>query len=158
MKTFVILSDSHGKRANVEALFPLFAENDGIVHLGDGSADMRETLRTYPEKTYIIKGNCDFSFGMDETIVEAEQARIFCCHGHRYGVKTGLARLAARARELGCDAALFGHTHRAFCETVDGVLCFNPGAAGSYTEPTYGYLVVHADKITAAVVPISKKI
>jgi len=28
------------------------------------------------------------------------------------------------------DAVVFGHTHRRFCETVQGVLYFNPGYAG----------------------------
>ena len=38
MKTFVVLSDSHGRKKNVEKLLALFAENDFVVHLGDGSA------------------------------------------------------------------------------------------------------------------------
>ena len=28
------------------------------------------------------------------------------------------------------DAVVFGHTHKRFCETLDGVLFFNPGYAG----------------------------
>ncbi len=112
MKTFVILSDSHGRRAAVTKLAPLFAENDYIVHLGDGSGDMREVFSQYPEKTYVCKGNCDFSYGLEECVIEAEGISVFCCHGHRYGVKSGRARLASRAKEMGCSVALYGHTHR----------------------------------------------
>lgn len=154
MKTFVVLSDSHGRKKNVEKLAPLFSENDFVVHLGDGSADVRDFARDNPEKAYVMKGNCDFSYGLDEIVIEAERVRIFCCHGHRYGVKSGLSRLAAHAKELGCDAALYGHTHRAKIEDVDGVLCVNPGAAGDYTAPSYCYLVVHGDKLTPTIVPI----
>ena len=153
MKTFVVLSDSHGRyRRRLQEMGQLFSENDFIVHLGDGSADMREIFDTYPEKTYICRGNCDFSYGAEEFTLEAEGLKIFCCHGHRYGVKSGLLRLAARAKELGCDVALYGHTHRADTETVDGVLCINPGAFGSYSDPSYCYLVLHKGKATPTTV------
>ncbi len=154
MKTFVVISDSHGRRGAVDKVRHLFAENDHIVHLGDGSADLRDTMSAFPDKTTVLRGNCDFSYGEEECVLEAEGVRIFCCHGHKYGVKGSLSKLAARARELGCDAALYGHTHRAKIEEVDGVLLVNPGALGSFTEASYAYLVVHGKKITAAIVPL----
>ncbi len=153
MKTFLIVSDSHGKNKTIEKITPLMAENDFLVHLGDGAGDFRSVLREYPEKTYILKGNCDlFASGQEECVIEAEGLKILCCHGHKYGVKSTLARLAARAKELDCDIALYGHTHRAAIDTVDGVLCVNPGAAGSYSEPSYCYLVVHDKKATPTIV------
>ena len=87
-------------------------------------------------------------------MIEEEGLSVFCCHGHRYGVKSGLARLAARAKELGCEVALYGHTHRAAVEEVDGVLCVNPGSAGAYSDASYCYLVLHAGKATATIVPL----
>lgn len=152
MKTFLIVSDSHGRRGALDKVRPLFAENDFLVHLGDGSSDMRETFSRYPEKTYICRGNCDFSYGAEEYVLEAEGLSLLVCHGHRYGVKSGLTKLAARAKQLGCEIALYGHTHRANIETVDGVLCINPGAAGSYSEPSYCYLVLHSGKATPTIV------
>ena len=154
MKTFVVLSDSHGRKKNVEKLLPLFAENDYVVHLGDGSSDMRDFFRDNPDKTYVMKGNCDFSYGLEEIVIEAENVRIFCCHGHKYGVKSTLARLAARAKELDCSVALYGHTHRADITQQDGVLLVNPGSVGDYASPSYCYLVVHGDIVTPAIVPI----
>ena len=155
MKTFVIVSDSHGRCAKkLDRLAPIFAENDYIVHLGDGSTDMRSVLSLYPEKTYICKGNCDFSFGGEEYVIEAEGVRMLCCHGHRYGVKWGLGKLAARAKELDCGIALYGHTHAAGITEIDGVMCINPGALSSYTEPSYCYLVLHKGKPTATIVSI----
>lgn len=154
MKTFVVLSDSHGRIDVARKFRTLFAENDYIVHLGDGSADMRAVFGEYPDKTYICKGNCDFSYGEDEFVIHAEGVSILCCHGHKYGVKSGLARLAARAKELYCEVALYGHTHIAAAEEVDGVLCINPGSAGAYAGGSYCYLVVHGGKITHTVVSI----
>lgn len=155
MKTFVILSDTHGRRSAVEKLRPLFAENDYIVHLGDGVSDMREVSGIYPEKLYQVRGNCDFSYASDELIIEAEGVRILCCHGHKYGVKSALDRLAAHAKELDCEIALYGHTHRAAIDEVDGVTCINPGSLGSYSAPSYCYLVLHNKKATPTLVPLA---
>ena len=42
-----------------------------VIHLGDGSSDIRDFAREYPEKAIVIKGNCDFSYGMEEYVLEA---------------------------------------------------------------------------------------
>ncbi len=154
MKTCIIVSDTHGHRGALQKLEPLFAENDFLIHLGDGMADMRPYLTLYTEKTYSLKGNCDLSYGQEECVIEAEGLSVLCCHGHRYGVKRGLSDLAARAKQLGCEVALYGHTHRADIQTVDGVLCVNPGAVCSFSEPSYCYLVLHKGKPTPAIVPL----
>ncbi len=151
----IVLSDSHGRaRRELEKLRPLFAENDYIVHLGDGSSDLREILRAYPEKTFLCKGNCDFSFGAEEFVIEAEGLRILCCHGHRQSVKSGIERLAAYARSKDCDIALYGHTHLAEVRELEGVLCINPGALGSYSDPSYCYLVLNRGKATHTLVSL----
>ena len=154
MKTFLIVSDSHGRRKPLETIFPLAAENDYIVHLGDGAGDLRELMSKYPEKTYLLKGNCDAYAWQEECVIEAEGISILCCHGHKYGVKSGLSRLAYRAKELDCEVALYGHTHRASIDEVGGVLCINPGSAGSYSDSSYCYLVVHNKKPTATIVSL----
>lgn len=133
---------------------PLFAENDGIIHLGDGSTDMRPVFAEYLEKCYILRGNCDIAYGEGECIIEEEGVRMLCCHGHKYGVKSGLDTLAYRAKELGCDVALYGHTHRAAIDTVGGVLCVNPGSLGDYSAASYCYLVLHRGKATPTIVPL----
>lgn len=152
MKTFVVLSDSHSHRERIEKLRPLFAENDYIVHLGDGQGDMRDVAREYPEKVFSVKGNCDFSVGLDEGTIETEKLKILYCHGHKFGVKSGLERLAQYAKQKGCDVALYGHTHIADIRYVEGVLCVNPGALSSFTQPSYCYLVLHNGKATATIV------
>ena len=152
MLSCIVLSDSHGRLKNIQKIRPLFLENGMVIHLGDGSSDIRDFAREYPEKTIVIKGNCDFSYGMAVYVLEAGGVRVFCCHGHKYGVKSGLERLIARTKELDCTVALYGHTHRAFNETVDGVLCVNPGSAGDYAAPSYCYLALHNGKVTAVIV------
>lgn len=155
MKKLVILSDSHGNTKAVEKLLPLIAENDYAIHLGDGAGDMREAASLYPDKLYVVGGNCDFfSPYPSEGELEIEYLKIFYCHGHKYGVKSDLERLALEAKRRGCDIALYGHTHRAEITTLHGVILINPGSlrfpAGE--GGSYCYLVVHKDKATPTIV------
>ncbi len=155
MTKLIIFSDTHGNRKSVEALRPLIAENDIVVHLGDGVADLREITREFPEKTYACAGNCDFFSPYPEGgIIEAEKFRIFYCHGHNYGVKRELTALAAAAKARGCSIALYGHTHRAKIEKIDGITLINPGSLHYPLERggSYCYLVLHKDELTPTIV------
>ncbi|MBO7736941.1 MAG: metallophosphoesterase [Clostridia bacterium] len=157
MKTAVVLSDTHGNTAFLEKLFPLFRENDYIIHLGDGNRDMSEIFKAFPEKTFVCQGNCDFSteFSQSEWELEIENCKIFCTHGHRYGVKSGLNGLKQEAMQRGCQVALYGHTHCAELEKDGDVLVCNPGNGKRYSvNPSYGYLVVNQGKATFTVVPV----
>ncbi|MGN1235345.1 MAG: YfcE family phosphodiesterase [Christensenellaceae bacterium] len=153
MTSIVIVSDSHGNVSGLERLMPIFAENDYVIHLGDGAADMKNFAAKYPEKLRRVSGNCDFYAVEDEGVLEAEGHRIFYCHGHKYGVKSSKERLVHRAKELGCDVALYGHTHDECIETIDGVLTINPGCMTRYAAyPTYCYLCIHGEKVVATIV------
>ena len=155
MKTIVILSDTHGFRRGIDEIEHLFAENDMVIHLGDTSADGNYIRTKFPAKTIVINGNCDLpALGDDEKVIEVENIKIFACHGHKFSVKTTLAQLAARAKELGCAVALYGHTHRARADIIDGVTLINPGAGSRYGERSYLYLVVSGDKFTYKTVSI----
>ena len=55
------------------------------------------------------------------------------------------------------DAVVFGHTHKRFCETVAGVLYFNPGYAGrpkSGTERSLAILHCDGAEIRAEYLPL----
>lgn len=149
MKTILVLSDTHGNRAAIDALEPVPAESDIIIHLGDLSSDGCYLREKYPGKTIVINGNCDtFGCGEDEAVYTVEGIKIFACHGHRYSVKHTLVKLAARAKSLGCALALYGHTHDARADEIDGILLINPGCMTKYSEKSYCYVVVHEGKIT----------
>lgn len=155
MKTVAVISDSHGNRAELARLGGIFAESDYIIHLGDVSADGGYLRAEYPGKTYVINGNCDpVKLGEDELVLEIEGVKIFACHGHLYSVKTTLSRLAARAKELGCNYALYGHTHRAREDVVDGVTLINPGCTSRYSQKSYLYMVINGGKVVTKTVLI----
>ena len=154
MRTLVVISDTHGRTEGLNALRPLFAENDYIVHLGDGAADMRAVSEEYPDKIYVCQGNCDSYPALSEWVLEVESVRILICHGHRYGVKSDLSTLAVAAKRQGCDAAFYGHTHRPLISEEDGVLLVNPGSLRFPARQggSYAYVTVVKDKITPVIV------
>ncbi len=155
MKKLVIVADSHGNKKAVEKLLPLVQENDYFIHLGDGAGDVRGLVEQFPEKVYRVAGNCDFFSPLpSEELLEVERVRIFCCHGHKYGVKRDLHALAAAAKARDCDIALYGHTHKGRIDVVDGVTLINPGTLSLSTERggSYCYLVVEKDEATPVLV------
>ena len=153
MKKIVVLSDTHGNRRDIEGLFPIMEESDMIIHLGDTSQDGNYIRSRFPQKTYLLNGNCDLTkLGEDELVLEIENVKVFACHGHMYSVKQTSARLAARAKSLGCTLALYGHSHRAQEEQIDGVLTVNPGTMSRYSKKSYCYLVICGDKAVATTV------
>lgn len=153
MKTAVMISDSHGNMPRLNELKSIFAESDYIIHLGDTSSDGSAVRTEFPDKTTVINGNCDFiKLGEDEAVIEMENVKIFATHGHLYSVKSTPAKLAARAKELNCSIALYGHTHQAREEIIDGVTVINPGNLSRYSQNSYCYLVVNGDKAVAKTV------
>lgn len=157
MKTAVIISDSHGNMSALTALDEIFAESDYIIHLGDVSSDGSRIRARYPEKTIVINGNCDVpKLGDDERVIEIENLKIFATHGHLYSAKTTLTRLVGRAAELGCNVALYGHTHAAREDEVCGITLINPGNLRRYSENSYCYLVVNGGNFTAKIVPLPR--
>jgi hypothetical protein len=154
MKTFIIVSDSHGNRGMFERMATVLKECDYILHLGDTSSDGNYLKTLYGDKVTIINGNCDpVKLGQDECVLDVEGAKLFLCHGHLYGVKYGTQKLLARAKELGCQAALYGHTHRAEATEQDGIYIINPGTTTRYTlSQTYCYMVIHNGKIVPTIV------
>ena len=155
MKKIIVISDTHGNLSGVESLRSLVAENDYLIHLGDGSGDIRGFWNDYPDKIYQCRGNCDFFSPLpDEEVIEIEGVRILYCHGHKYGVKSGLRALAEETKKRKCGVALYGHTHNAKITETDGVTLINPGSLRRPVEEggSYCYLVINKDKATPVLV------
>ena len=155
MKKIIVISDSHGNVQAIEKLLPLIAENDYLIHLGDGAADLRQIWKEYPDKIYQCRGNCDgLSPTPSDGILNVERISIYYCHGDRYGVKMDLNALAKAAKQRGCEIALYGHTHKAQITEIDGVTLINPGYLKRKVGEggSYCYLVVNKDKFTQVIV------
>ncbi len=157
MTTAIILSDTHGYKKAIDRLEGIISEADVLIHLGDTSMDGTYAMGKCPGKpAYLINGNCDGQhFGENELVIQIEDVKIFATHGHRYSARGGPFKMIDRAKELGCTALMYGHTHRAQDETIEGIQVFNPGAlTRPSADPSYGYLVVNGSKAVFKVVHI----
>lgn len=134
MMRAAVFSDSHGDVAAMEELYREMGQVDLIFFLGDMSADLvrfRQDLERAGDRTplYHVRGNNDItSREPDYLIVPMEERKVFLTHGHLYRVRTGTDALCRAARSMGCDTALYGHTHSRYCSFDQGVFVLNPGA------------------------------
>ena len=126
-----IVSDSHGNIDVFEDMLavPGAAEAELWLHAGDFAPDADVLEEMSGRRVVRVLGNCDFFVDgvHDETVVEVAGHRIFLTHGHLFNVRFDTAMLAAAAREMGADIAVYGHTHIALEEYGD-VTVLNPGS------------------------------
>ena len=115
---------------------------DLVVHLGDLTDDLDDVRAVFPSLRILsVPGNCDFVPNeVLETVIGG--VRFFLCHGHQYGVKSGLGRLKAEAKRRGVRVTLYGHTHAAHLEESDGIVYLNPGTAQGFGTVTYGEILL----------------
>ena len=127
-----VISDTHGW---LDPKIPrLFAGVEHILHAGDiGSDGIAVGLESVAPVTAVL-GNTDSSptFRLTEAVKLA--GRTFLVQ-HIVNPRALTEELRLRIARERPDAVVFGHTHKAFAETIDGVLYFNPGYAG---KPKFG--------------------
>ena len=133
-----VFSDSHGSEENLRwAMEEVCRQGkvDAFIFLGDGTGDFERCYglmgRLSPRAlVFCVQGNNDY-FGTEmrtELTYSFSGVQTFMTHGHRYQVKAGREGVAQAAQSRGCRLCLYGHTHRALVEEIDGVLLVNPGA------------------------------
>ncbi len=135
----LIFSDSHGNFQSIMDSVCSEKNVDLIIFAGDIQRDADSIMDSFAEipLAYVL-GNNDWSVhGVPyDRVFEFGEKRIFLTHGHKYHVKDSLYMLRQKARNVGADICVFGHTHVAFSEEMDGILMLNPGSAW------YSYMVL----------------
>ena len=127
-----IISDTHNFLD--PKILELFAGVGHILHAGDiGNATIISELEEIAPVTAVY-GNTDMGLPFKETEVIELGARKFFIHHIVNPLALG-DRVKERIARAQPDVVVFGHTHRTFCETIGGVLYFNPGSAG---KPKFG--------------------
>jgi putative phosphoesterase len=107
----------------------LFAGVSHILHAGDiGNANIISELEEIAPVTAVF-GNTDMNLPFKETEIIELAGRKFLIHHIVNPVAPGERVLERIARALP-DVIVFGHTHKRFCETIGGILFFNPGYSG----------------------------
>jgi len=107
----------------------LFAGVDHILHAGDvGTVWITFQLEQIAPVTAVI-GNTDFDLSFKETEVVTLAGRKFMVH-HIVNPHTPDETLRRQLAKHRPDVVVFGHTHKAFDQTVNGTRFLNPGYAG----------------------------
>lgn len=137
----LIFSDSHYCTDGIHCALADNPDTNLIIFAGDMQRDAEYIEKNYPRIPLVyVLGNNDrsvFDVPFDK-FFEFGGKKIFLTHGHNYGVKMSLLRITMKARELGADICIFGHTH---CRLLnhDDIWLINPGSARS------GYAVLCID-------------
>ena len=122
-----VISDTHGHLdPRVEKIF---AGVNHILHAGDiGYASIILELQFIAPVTAVL-GNtdADISFRLTEIVSLAQKK--FLIH-HIVSPRELSETVEKRMAREKPDAVIFGHTHKKYAETVNGVFFFNPGYAG----------------------------
>lgn len=145
-KSYIVFSDIHGDYKNLKKIKTLIEENDGGFFAGDGLSGV---LSSSLKNLYWVAGNCD-GYGEKERIVEIDGVKILLTHGHLYSVKQGMEKLYFRAKEVGANVVIFGHTHMPTIVQSDEILFLNPGSSSSLSyTPTFIYMCVTNGSVKA---------
>ena len=145
----LIVSDTHGKDDNLLKVLEIEKKLDFMVHLGDIGR-----LEDYIEEVtglacFAVRGNNDWSSLLPaDSIIMLGKHKAFITHGHHHNVYVSTDTLRTYASALGCDIAMYGHTHIPEIERVAGVTVLNPG---SLTLPRQGnrkpsYILANIDE------------
>ncbi len=139
-----VISDTHGF---LDPKIPeLFAGVEHILHAGDIGDPMIELELKFIAPVTLVTGNNDPGLSFKETEVVTLAGRKFLIH-HIVNPRAPADKLKARIAKEKPDAVVFGHTHKRFCETIGGILFFNPGYAG---KPKFGTersaAILHCDE------------
>jgi len=139
-----VISDTHGFLD--PKVSKLFAGVDYILHAGDiGFASIILELEEIAPVTAVL-GNNDSGLPFKETEAAELAARKFLVH-HIVNLHAPSDKLKTRIAHERPDAIIFGHTHKRFCETIGGILFFNPGYSG---KPKFGMersvAILHCDE------------
>ncbi len=148
----LVVSDTHGNIEKMHLAVELERPNL-VLHLGDHDADAMELARQMPNLDIAwVCGNCDI-FSDSALVYErsVQGVKIFAAHGHKYNVKSGLLRFQYAAMEVGAQVALFGHTHCAYCQELNGIWLMNPGACGGY-RASYGLIEIENGSVCCRIV------
>lgn len=149
-----VFSDSHGNTKNMISAV-LSWQPDLIVHLGDYEVDARLLAYECEIQVRSVRGNCDMaSRAADSDLFELGGKRILMCHGHKYDVKYDLTPLLNAAHFSKADIVLYGHTHIAHLEEIEGMLVLNPGSCGSGSKRSWAKLILDNNEARAEIIPI----
>jgi putative phosphoesterase len=153
MTRILAISDTHAKNLSAlpKALLTEISDADIVVHCGDyTSITLLKELRDLAKRFVGVYGNMDNVDIRQEvskkTVFDINGVKIGVIHPHWGGAPFGIEEAIAKEFH-NVDLILFGHTHDAWTDTIDGVTLLNPGQAYS----------AFMEKVTAGIITVGSK-
>ena len=143
----LIISDTHGNLKNFYKVLETEKPIDNLLHLGDFIGDDDEIRAAADCACAFVRGNCDiFSNERDVRDFGLLSHNVHMEHGQM--LPYDLDSIAARAKYLGADILLFGHTHSPLSVFHNGVYIINPGSLSRPRQPDHrpSYVIMDIDK------------
>ena len=142
-----VISDTHNFLD--ERIPGLLSGVEHILHAGDiGSPQILSLLAEIAPVTAVSGNTDDPGFHYPSTKLSELGGRKFLLHHivDPHALEDSLRARIARERPA---VVVFGHTHKPSCETVGGILYFNPGYAGKarFAMPR-SLAILHCDEQT----------
>ena len=142
-----VVSDTHNVREYMDKVKSVIKKADVLIHLGDNISDLYYIAEGFNGAIYGVKGNCDFGTSeLKEQVIELEDKKFLITHGDRYNVKYNMTNIYLRARELGIDGAMFGHSHIPFIEKETNIWLINPGSASLPRQGKHTIVFIEVEK------------
>jgi len=123
-----VISDTHNYLD--PKVLTIFEGVEHILHAGDiGMPAIILQLENIAPVTAVIGNTDDPGLHYRQTEIVEIAGRKFLLHHivNPRSLEEDLRRRISRERP---NVVVFGHTHKPFCETIDGILYFNPGYTG----------------------------
>ena len=165
-----VFSDTHGDTSGMElVLSKSWTKPDAIIHCGDGAWDALEIARKFPEAAvHVVRGNVDADLPNlpEEQCLKIAGRKIYFAHGDKFNVHgesvTGAnanSEIVTRAKELGAEIVLHGHTHLATLSLERGVYLLNPGSASLKQpydfKPSFGCVEIFEGHVVCKILSVA---
>ena len=128
MPRYLVISDSHGHMAEVLARCQDWGRFDGVIGAGDFYRDGAALAQIMNLPYFGAQGNNDREPDAPWMTDIPGTVLGLVIHGHQWPAPVRQNGLVQRAKQSGAEYVVFGHSHRRFDLTVDGIRLLNPGA------------------------------
>lgn len=125
----LIVSDTHGHHKNLDRALEAAGQIDMFIHLGDVEGGEIYIDAVVACEKHILRGNNDYFSDLPrEEEFYIGSKKVFATHGHNYYVSLDPEEIREEGKARNADIVMFGHTHRPYLETEDGITLLNPGS------------------------------
>ena len=146
----LVVSDTHGRAEPLKTVIHAVKPFDYLFHAGDVEGMEDEIRREASVPCVFARGNNDYFSNLKLwEVFSAGGYRFLITHGHRMGVHGSAEALRAKAKELRCGVAVFGHTHFPLLDESDPELTLlNPGSLSFPRQPGRepSYAIIEIDR------------